>query len=94
MPQYMQGDKVSYVGEKLKGDLAGALGIICAPVVNQEGGYVVDFGRDSYVVHESKLSPFQGQAKAPEEQTKKKDVKVEKRRGGRAKRGENPSDDE
>jgi hypothetical protein len=65
------------------------------PIVNQEGGYVVDFGRDSYVVHESKLTPFQGHAKAPEEQTKKKDVKIEKRRGGgRAKRGETPSDEE
>lgn len=80
---FRQGDKVSYVGEKLKGELAGSLGIVCAPVINVEGGLVVDFGKDSIVVHESKLVPFQGHVKTQEEDTKKKEVKVEKRRGKR-----------
>lgn len=94
MARFMQGDKVSYVGEKLKSDLAGALGVVCSSILNVPGGLVVDFGKDSIVVHEDKLVPFQGHLKGPEEETKKKEVKVEKRRGGRAKRGETPSDEE
>lgn len=80
MTRFMQGDKVSYVGTKFKDDLGGSLGVICAPVLNVPGKFVVDFGSDSIVVHESKLVPFQGHLKNDSEEKKKKEPKVEKRR--------------
>jgi len=91
MPRFYQGDKVSYIGEKLKSELGGALGIVCAPVLNVPGGLVVDFGSDSIVVHESKLAPFQGHLKTETDEKKKKEPKVEKRRRNRQ---EDSSEDE
>lgn len=92
--KFKQGDNVSYIGESLKADYGGVLGIISAPIQNNPYGYVVILGKDAIVVHEDKLVPFQGHLKRPEEENKKKEVKIEKRRGGRAKRGETPSDEE
>ena len=83
---FRQGDKVTYVGEKFS-DLNGKLGIICAQIIGNPRGYVVDFD-DSYVMDESKLAPFQGHLKSEPEEKKKKEPKVEKRRGGK-----NRSDD-
>lgn len=83
MAFYMHEDKVSYTGEKFKSEYGGALGIICAPVHNQPGMFVVDFGNDSIVVHESRLAPFQGHLKKDDSDHKKKEVKVERRRSRR-----------
>ena len=82
MSRYMPGDKVSYVGEKLKQDFGNALGIVHARIDRNPEGYVVDFGSDSIVVHESKLAPFQGHLRG-EDESKKKEPKVEKRRSRR-----------
>ena len=84
MPLYMPGDKVSYVGEKLKEELGNSMGVVHAHLVGNPRGLVVDFGNgDSIVVDESKLAPFQGHLKGDGEDKRKKDVKVEKRRSRR-----------
>jgi hypothetical protein len=50
----MIGDHVSYVGSRFK--LAGKLGIVISRVLNQPDEMIVDFGDDSFVIHESLLS--------------------------------------
>lgn len=43
MSIFMQGDAVSYTGEKYKAKLGGKKGWIHAPVTNQPGVFVVEF---------------------------------------------------
>jgi hypothetical protein len=82
---FFQGDLVSYVGEKFRGDLGGKMGEICAPVVNQSGTYVVSFGGDDYVMSDKFLSRFQGHLRSSEdkqpEKKERRQPKVEARRG-------------
>ena len=53
---FMVGDLVSYNGEKLRQELRGKVGEICAKVKNAAEEYVVDFETgDSYVLHENNL---------------------------------------
>jgi len=84
MSRFMPGDQVSYVGEKLKQDLGGQLGVVHAHIQGNARGCVVDFGNgDSIVVDESKLVPFQGHLKSEGDEKKKREPKVEKRRSRR-----------
>jgi hypothetical protein len=76
---FFQGDKVSYVGEKFRSDLAGKMGEICAPVVNQPDVFVVDFGSDDYIISAKSLTRFQGHLKV-EDDKKSKEPRVEQRR--------------
>lgn len=70
--RFQQGDKVSYSGSKFAKELHGKLGIVCGHVANQEGGIVVDFGEDSYVLDENRhLTRFQGKEKKEGEQDDK-----------------------
>lgn len=57
--RYRPFDQVSYSGEKYRSELRGKLGIISGRVDRSETSYVVDFGEDVYVLHESLMSPFQ-----------------------------------
>lgn len=69
---WLQGDLVVYTGEKNRGEIGGAPGEICAPVVNQPGTYVVAFGKDDYVLSGTLLAPFQGNIRSGEERHNKK----------------------
>ena len=81
--KFMPDAHVSYVGDSnsLKGSIGGALGIVAAPVQRTTDEYVVIFGQNAYVLHEDSLTNFNGQLKAPAEEKKNKEVKVERRRG-------------
>jgi len=59
---YMCFDKVVYVGNKFS-ELRSSLGFVVAPMRNETGVYVVDFGGDSYVMSERSLAPYQQSAK-------------------------------
>jgi hypothetical protein len=94
MTQFRLDDKVVYTGEKLRGDLAGKMGVIIAPIENNSAGYVVDFGNDSYVMGEAVLAPFQGHLRSADdtrqpEKKERKDLQVEKRRGNKRTAEEN-----
>lgn len=82
MNAYMIDDKVSYIGEKFRGDLGGKMGMICSVVRNNPNSFVVDFGGDSYVLSVSLLKPFQGHLRGSEEDKKSKEPRVEQRRKG------------
>jgi hypothetical protein len=58
-PIFMPFDKVSYTGTRFAKELHGDLGIVLTRVQNQPSHYVVDFSKESYVLHESYLMPFQ-----------------------------------
>lgn len=72
---YRPGDKVSYNGNRHK-ELQGDLGVILVRVQNQEDSYVVDFSKESYVMHESLLIPF----KSTEKKKNGPDVEKKSRR--------------
>ncbi len=61
-------DKVTYCGEKFRGELRGKLGIINSRVQNSDTTYVVDFGDQAYIMSDSSLKLFQ--AKSREEHAK------------------------
>lgn len=52
----MCGDRVQYHGSKFANQIKHTLGLVVAPVQNQEGTYVVEFGDDSYVMNGSLLN--------------------------------------
>lgn len=81
MNRYLPDDKVTYMGKNA--ELNGHGGHICAPVRNMERCYVVDLDNgDSIVASEDSLVPFRGDMKRPsDDKLKKKEAKVEKRRG-------------
>ena len=83
MNRYLPDDRVTYLGNN--SDLNGHGGHICAPVCNVERCYVVDLDNgDSIVASEDSLVPFRGDMRRPsDDKPRKKDVKVEKRRGGK-----------
>lgn len=54
MAQFYQGDLVKYVGNKYRQDLGTRIGVVVAPVRNQEGLVVVDYG-DAYILSEVSL---------------------------------------
>ena len=56
-------DKVQYCGEKLRGELRGKLGIICAEVQGSKQSYVVDFGDASYIMDECLLEKYKSHSK-------------------------------
>lgn len=55
MGLFMPFDSVQYCGEKLRSELGGSLGTICARVQGSKQSYVVDFGKDAYILDESLL---------------------------------------
>ena len=81
MNRYLPGDRVTYLGKN--SDLNGHGGHICAPVRNVERCYVVDFDNgDSIVASEDNLVPLRGDMKrSADDKPRKKEAKVEKRRG-------------
>jgi hypothetical protein len=83
MNRYLPDDRVTYLGKN--SDLNGHGGRICAAICNVEHRYVVDFDNgDSIVTSEDNLVPFRGDLKRPsDDKPNKKEVKVEKRRGGK-----------
>jgi hypothetical protein len=70
-------DQVKYCGEKLRSELGGSLGTICARVNGSDSSYVVDFGKDAYVLHESLLTRFTPNTK---EEVAKAEFEIYKRR--------------
>jgi hypothetical protein len=73
---FMNGDKVSYVGSKFK--LAGKLGTVISRVQNCQEELIVDFGEDTYVMHESLLTRYNpSQIKEREEEEPKRKKKTE-----------------
>jgi hypothetical protein len=59
---YMQNDRVVYVGSKF-GELTAAVGYVVAPVQNDPGKYVVEFGGEGYVMSYKSLNPYRGSGK-------------------------------
>lgn len=60
MALYKFGDMVSYTGERHKAALSGSVGTVLSQVKNCDKEVVVDFGEDTYVMHESLLCKFAG----------------------------------
>jgi hypothetical protein len=91
MNRYLPDDRITYLGKN--SELNGHGGRICAPVRNVDRRYVVDLDNgDSIVASEDSLVPFRGDMKRPsDDKPNKKEVKVEKRRGGKV---EAPASDE
>lgn len=58
----MQDQQVVYTGNKFR-ELSSAVGTVVAPVQNDPGKYVIDFGGDSYIMPETSLRPYQPSAK-------------------------------
>lgn len=59
--KFQMGDEVSYAGEKLAKELSGVLGVIHSRVSNTEREVVVVFGKDAYVLDETRhLTKFNG----------------------------------
>lgn len=84
---FLQGDLVTYSGDKSRPALSG-VGEVCAAVGNEPNAFVVAFGRDAYVLSANCLSRFQGHAKPsedmPRDRKEKKDKhgpQVSRRRG-------------
>jgi len=77
MRSFMPFDTVKYIGDKLRSELGGALGTICARVVGSKSSFTVDFGKDAYVMHESLLSHFTSNTK---EDVSKAEAEIYKRR--------------
>ncbi len=48
-------DKVVYSGGKYTSQLRGKIGVVVSRVQNDNASYVVEFGADAYVMHESVL---------------------------------------
>ena len=55
MGLFMPFDTVQYCGDKLRSELGGSVGTICAKVQGSKQSYVVDFGKDAYILDESLL---------------------------------------
>ena len=91
---YLQGDKVSYCGQKFSSDLGGKMGEVCAPVTNQQGVYVVDFGGDDYVMPASSLTPFQGHLRTGTDESKQSDKKEKKPKGPQVEHRRRPVQEE
>lgn len=78
--RFQQGDMVSYTGSKFAKELNGALGIVDAHVQGSENGIIVSFGKDAYILDETRhLTRFQGKVKT--EGHEPKGPAVEKRKG-------------
>jgi len=73
MALFKHGDKVSYVGERHRGDLSGAEGTVLSQVKNCPEELVVEFSDDAWVLHESLLCKFAGyKGDKPEKHGKEK----------------------
>lgn len=59
---FMQYDRVEYVGSKF-GELTAAVGYVVAPVQNDPGKYVVEFGGDAYVMSYQSIRPYRASGK-------------------------------
>ncbi len=85
--RFQAGDKVTYIGHKFAQKLSGSLGVVDSHVQGTEGGIVVTFGSESYILDENvHLTRFQGKMREalPEVEVEQpKDVEVTKRRGGK-----------
>lgn len=77
MGLFMPFDQVKYCGEKLRSELGGALGTVCARVQGSKASYVVDFGKDAYILHESLIQRFVPNTK---EDAAKAEFEIYKRR--------------
>lgn len=77
MGLFMPFDQVQYCGEKLRSELRGALGTICARVQGSKSSYVVDFGKDAYILDESLIQRFVPNTK---EDVAKAEFEIYKRR--------------
>ena len=55
---FMIGDLVSYTGDRFKSELGGAMGEVCAPVQNDSNTYVINFGKEDYVMPAKRSSNF------------------------------------
>jgi hypothetical protein len=80
--RFQQDDMVTYTGSKFAKELHGALGIVVAHVQGSDNGIVVAFGKDAYILDETKhLTRFQGKLKTEGSQHEPKGPAVEKRKG-------------
>lgn len=78
--KWMREDKVSYVGSKFASELRGKLGVIIVPVGNSENSYVVNFGKEDFVVSGDSLSTFHGKVHADGDSEESKGMDVQKRK--------------
>lgn len=52
---FMQGDKVNYVGNTWNHELGNKLGVVIGRVQNQSNAIIVEFGDDAYILDECSL---------------------------------------
>src|SRR5260370_24234558 len=79
---FMIGDLVAYTGDRFKSELGGAMGEVCAPVQNDSNTYVINFGKEDYVMPARVLTRFQGHARPASEDKPATDKKDKKSKGG------------
>ncbi len=58
MQVFMPDDKVVYVGKTLASEIGAKQGWVIAPVRNEQGAYVVEFGDESFVVSAASLAKY------------------------------------
>jgi hypothetical protein len=76
---FMQGDTVRYIGRRaLKNE--SKLGEVLAPMGNEPGVYVVEFGDEAYVMPESSLARYVATPQDLEQAAKATEVVQKKRR--------------
>ena len=76
---FMQGDVVRYVGRRaLKND--SKRGEVLAPMGNEPGVYVVEFGDEAYVMPEASLTRYVASLQDVEQAAKATEVVQKKRR--------------
>jgi hypothetical protein len=76
---FMQGDTVRYVGRRaLKNE--SKRGEVLAPMGNEPGVYVVEFGDDAYVMPEASLAKYVPSVQELEAAVKEPEVVQKKRR--------------
>lgn len=77
---FMSGDTVRYVGDKLSLKKGETRGEVLAPISNEPGVYVVEFGVDAYVVPEAELTRYAASKQELEQAAKEPEVFQKKRR--------------
>jgi len=55
---FLPGDKVKYVGQKLRQELGTKRGEVVCEIRNDRGAVVVDFGDDTYICRAASLTKF------------------------------------
>ncbi len=72
---FMPNDMVTYAGKKFARELNGKIGHVCARVEKSPDSVVVEFGDDSYIMHNRNLRKY-----VPSPGAKEPEVQVRRRR--------------